>query len=298
MTVRPDSDRVIKAFLEDGMNELPDAVYDAVRSEIEQTRQRVVIGPWRIPNMNNYSRFALAGAAVLVIAFAGVNLWPRLGMGPGASPTPSPLPSTSAINLPETGDLAPGTYYISDNTLPQARRLSFTVPAGWVSTRNDRTPDFHRTPDLAAKPTDEGGLGFFASAVDRVFSDVCHWRGKLIGAGTSASDLASALAGQAGLSASAATNTTIGGFPAIRVDLTTPDQDPAFCDGGGIHFWPAPGPNEDSTGLWGGENETTVVYVVDVAGSRLVIGARHSVGATTQDLAELDAVVASVKIEP
>jgi hypothetical protein len=41
-----------------------------------------------------------------------------------------------------------------------------------------------------------------------------------------------------------------------------------------------------------------VVYVVDVAGSRLVIVARYDKGSPAADLAALDAVVSSIKIEP
>ena len=85
MTAQRDPDQFIRSYLEDGLTELPDSVYDAVRSQIDQTRQRVVIGPWRLPSMNNFARFAIAGAAVLVVALAGVYFLPRLGGigGPG-----------------------------------------------------------------------------------------------------------------------------------------------------------------------------------------------------------------------
>ena len=47
MTAPRDPDRLIRAFIDEGMTELPDRAYDAVRSHIDQTHQRVVIGPWR-----------------------------------------------------------------------------------------------------------------------------------------------------------------------------------------------------------------------------------------------------------
>ena len=50
MTTPRDPDRLIHAFVREGAEQLDDQVYDAVRAEIEQKRQRVVIGPWRVPN--------------------------------------------------------------------------------------------------------------------------------------------------------------------------------------------------------------------------------------------------------
>ena len=52
MTASRDPDRMIHAFLREGAGQLDDQVYDAVRAEIEQKRQRVVIGPWRMPDMS------------------------------------------------------------------------------------------------------------------------------------------------------------------------------------------------------------------------------------------------------
>lgn len=250
--------------------------------------------------MSNFARIAVAGAAVLLIGVAGIYVLPKLGGigGPGASPTPSPLPSTLATDLPATGDLAPGSYYIADSTIPQARRLTFTVPAGWTSSRHYRTLDLGKSPELVFRPTESGSQWLHASAVDRIYSDVCHWRGTMITAGTSVADLATALAAQSGRTASALTSTTVDGFAATRIELTTPDQDAAFCDGGWFHFWPAPGPNEDVTGLVGFGNQTDVVYLVDVAGSRLVIVATYDKSSPAEDLAALDAVVSSIKIEP
>jgi hypothetical protein len=45
MNVSHDPNRLIREFLDEGVSELPDRAYDAVRSHIDHTRQRVVIGP-------------------------------------------------------------------------------------------------------------------------------------------------------------------------------------------------------------------------------------------------------------
>ena len=49
MTASRDPDRMIHAFLREDAGRLDDQVYDAVRAEIDRKRQRVVIGPWRVP---------------------------------------------------------------------------------------------------------------------------------------------------------------------------------------------------------------------------------------------------------
>src|SRR5439155_13499714 len=85
MTASRDPDKLIRAFLDEGQTDLPDRVFDAVRHDIQRTRQRVVIGPWRVPNMNMFARVAIAAAAVVAIGFAWVNFGPsRAGPSVGA----------------------------------------------------------------------------------------------------------------------------------------------------------------------------------------------------------------------
>jgi hypothetical protein len=84
MNTSRDPDRLISTFLAEGQTELPDRVFDAVRSEIDRTRQRVVIGPWRSPDMNSLAKVAIAAAAVVVVAVVGINLLPAsTGVGGG-----------------------------------------------------------------------------------------------------------------------------------------------------------------------------------------------------------------------
>ena len=101
MTASRDPDRLIHAFLDEGADELPDPVYDAVRADIEQTRQRAVIGPWRIPDMNKLVPIGLGAAAVVV---AGRRRHPAAAApaagGAGSEPSvravePTPAPSAT-----------------------------------------------------------------------------------------------------------------------------------------------------------------------------------------------------------
>ena len=59
MTAHDDLDRQLNDLLRDGPTELPYQSFDAVRDRTEQTRQRVVIGLWRIPEMNKFLAIGL-----------------------------------------------------------------------------------------------------------------------------------------------------------------------------------------------------------------------------------------------
>ena len=102
MTAPREPDRLIDAFLGGGPTELPERTYDAVRDHIEHTRQRVVIGPWREPNMSNLMRVAIAAVAIVVVGFgASYSSCPaRSGLGVGASPSPSPTPTPTGTAEP------------------------------------------------------------------------------------------------------------------------------------------------------------------------------------------------------
>ena len=99
MTASRDPDRLINAFLHEGLDELPDPVYDAVRDRIEQTRQRAVIGPWRTSHVNRYLKIGLAAAAVVLIAVVGYNLLPG-SPAPGGEPSATPEPTATVEPSP------------------------------------------------------------------------------------------------------------------------------------------------------------------------------------------------------
>ena len=71
MTTSRDPDRLIHAFVREGAEQLDDQIYDAVRAEIDRKRQRVVIGPWRVPTMSKFLTIGLGAAAVIAVLFLG-----------------------------------------------------------------------------------------------------------------------------------------------------------------------------------------------------------------------------------
>ena len=217
------------------------------------------------------------------------------GVEPSVSPSLTPTAVTVAPrrdSRPRTGDVLQGS-----GVLPGGVAFTFTVPEGWATdggsfVYRESSP---RPRDPYAGPG-EVLLAFWT--VSHVYTDACHHQSTLVDAGTTTDELASLLVAQKGRVASAATDVTLGGFPAKRIELTVPaDLDVTKCDGGFIRFWPDPGPDESGGLCCTDVGSTDVVHIVDVAGNRFVVVARHEVSSSAEELAELEAIVASIMIE-
>ena len=126
MTARDDLDRQLDAYLVDGPVELPEPSFYAVRDRTESARQRVVIGPWRTPDiMNKLIPIGLGAAAVVVVLVIGAQFlgFPDsggVGGAPSAEPTAAPvggtveytgdgIPSTTEVNAVADGTSVSGT---------------------------------------------------------------------------------------------------------------------------------------------------------------------------------------------
>lgn len=306
MTARHDPDRLIKTFLEDGPMQLSDRAYDAVRSEIDKTSQRVVIGPWRIPTLNNFARYGIAAAAIVVVAVLVFQLSPKTGQvgGPGVTATPVPTatpaptaspastaaPSSAAVRLPfQTGELAPGTYFIEEFTTTRGAHMQFTVPAGWIA----EYPALKKGADIV------GEVAFDPWVVTHIFRNGCQWDEEDVVEVGTVDEIVDALADQAGREASAPRDVTIGGLAAKRIELTTsPDLDTTTCTNGNQRYWPGAGPDFSSGLCCHPAGNTDVVYVVDNGRNPLVLVARHYPGSSANDIAELQSIVDSLQIEP
>ncbi len=208
-----------------------------------------------------------------------------------ATPSGPPAPSAidQAVRLSGNGSLAAGRYYLDNRYYTNASRLTFTLPAGWT------TEEYG---ELYKHRDEPGEVKFITWVLTHVFSDACQW-GTLVDVGTTVDELVTALMEQEGREASAPTTVTVGGFPAKRLELTVPaDLDTATCTNGVLRYWPAPGPDMSDGYCCASPGSTDSVYVVDVAGSRLVVVARHLPGSSAENRAELQGVVDSIDIEP
>ena len=133
----------------------------------------------------------------------------------------------------------------------------------------------------------------------RIYRNITNDSGSAVDVGTTVDELVTALIEQKGREASAPTDVTVGGFPAKRIDLTVPaDLDTSTCTNGVLRYWPAPGPDLGDGDCCAPPGSTDSVYVVDVAGNRLVVVARYYPGTPAENRAELQGVVDSIEIEP
>ncbi len=134
MTAPHDLDRQLHAFLADGPTELPDPSFDAVRDRMETTRQRVVLGPWRFPDMSKFVPIGLGVAAVVVVlagiqllaspAPGGVGAVPSVQPSPTPSPTPVPSPSASPASSPPP---------LTQTFTSPLHGISVSYPEGWLA---------------------------------------------------------------------------------------------------------------------------------------------------------------------
>jgi hypothetical protein len=174
MTAHRDPDRLIRAFLMEGQTELADPVYDAVRATIEHERQRVVIGPWRMPNaMNKFVSLGLGAAAVAVVLVVGLQFLPSASGGVGAAPSATPTPSPTPARTPQSTAAAPSASAATAPTPPPLRAsftstqhgISVSYPEGWTArpatepwTDRPGVPQFlHPGFDVMKNPVNDGG---------------------------------------------------------------------------------------------------------------------------------------------
>ena len=149
-----DVNRAIRSWLHEDRHEDVSRIAGAVLDQVETTPQRRSWWPARrFEFMNTYAKFALAAAAVLVVAVVGYNLLPGRGGvgGPTATPSPSPAP------------LARGSFTVPDNA---ATELDATGDGSTVRGTMTVSDEGGRTTvDLECTRTTDGGLIVIAGTV-------------------------------------------------------------------------------------------------------------------------------------
>ena len=285
MSTERDTTRIVRSWLMTDEQESADRVLGTVLDRLDTTPQRRATSrpARRLSEMNDSARLVLAAAAIVVVAFLGIQfLSSDMGVG---GPDPTHTPTATPAALPPPGSLEPGSYYVDRPDWAPAPYI-FTVSDGWELDADG----------FVSK--DAGGAGevmFTTWNVSHIFSDACDDSvDNLVDVGTTVDELASGLVAQENRDASRST-ATLGGYPATRVELSFPaDLDPATCSG---RAWPDPGPDM-SGGMLVADGQTQVVYVLDIGGDRMVVVASHMPDSSEQDLAALQGVLDSLRIDP
>lgn len=290
--------RIVRSWLQEGATVLPDRVLDTVLDQLPATPQRRATWPARrLTEMNNPIRFAIAAAAVAVIAVVAIRLQPSSGIA--AQPTPPPIASpiasaspTSAPSLavgptalPASGSLAARTYIIGD---PFRLEVSMDVTEGWTvwgGVSSAGAGIYKDSPDPPA------GKAIVVAIVDEVYIDPCNRTKGTTSPGPTPNDLAMALANQPGTQASAISDVMLGGYTGKYVEYAFDSASEPGC-AELVRWAMSVGPRQAIV------DEHDAVWILDVDGARLVIDAAWFTGATPADLADMRAIVGSIQIEP
>jgi hypothetical protein len=291
-----DVDRAIRSWLHLDRHEDASRVAGAVLDQLDTTHQRRSWWPaWRFADMNTYAKLLVATAAVVVVAVLGFSLLPSVGSGPGSAqpspspsptPTPSVAPSSAVAWLPVAGQIPAGTYRVPGSS------ILITLPAGWDVSEDG---DIRKNRDSPTELVVSIWRPDIAVYEDACANDVVPPR-----TGPTVDDLLVALRAQKSSDVSEPVDVTVGGIAASRIEVSVPEGlDLGSCFEGILRIWTgSTGGNylafgEDPTGRY----TATPVYLAQTPSGRDVFSFGHGPDATAADIAELDAVVGSIRIE-
>ena len=288
-----DVDRAIRSWLHEDRHEDASHLAGAVLDQVDTIRQRRATW-WparRASTMNKIVGFGAAVAAVVAVSVVGINLLPSTGSG-GGGPQPSPAPSVALTaspqpapgRIPSFGQIDAGTYLLSDGQ----STIRVTFPAGWET--NDGT-------DIRKNRDQPNEVIFTLYSRDiYVWPDACATDGVPPSTGPTADDLVAALRAQQNSDVSEPVATTIGGRSGVRLVVSIPEGlDLAGCTIGTVRIW-SDGRGNYLAGL--GPTGTAPITIVETPTGRLVLGTGVTGEAAASDLAELQAIVDSIQVEP
>jgi hypothetical protein len=248
------------------------------------------------------NRLALAAGLLAVAGLAGCGGDPEASAEPqpAASPRTSATPSSILRTMPDgnTGDegahvpIEAGTYLMPSSAWSVAD-FTVTFPEGW-------TVQYGHV--FAQHSDEDDEFGFYGVVVDDIFADACRGEGgrsKAVEPGVE--DLVNALLKQGGGAVKTVpVSTTLGGYPAMRIDLKIPKHlDLDNCQMTqygfpGLQVWYSDPADKYFVLLPGA---AASVYVVDVGGERQVFLSQVGNPRSAGDRAELQTVLDSIRIE-
>lgn len=209
-----------------------------------------------------------------------------------ASASSSPEPDATATPFPDRSEpiaVEPGTYRVARSAWSVAG-FTVTFPEGW-------TVQYGHV--YASKPDEDDEFGFYAVVVDAIYADACEGEtGEVMQVGPTVDDLAAALLRQPGAMTSGPIDTSLGGYPAARIDFTIPegfDLEPCSLGEIGLQIWYSPPADKYFVLLPDG---FASAYIVDVAGQRQVFLTQHRSSTSDEDVQELRAILDSISLEP
>lgn len=228
----------------------------------------------------------------LLLGCSSIRSAPPPATSKSDATTAAPSLRPTAPSLGDRRALPAGTYLI--DYLPQAH-ITVTVPADWEAFQGWAILKYRVEPPMGM------GLGF--KLVENVYADSCDWEGTLMDPpiGSSVDDLVAALALQPERTPTTPVPITVDGFQGKAIDFTVPaDLDFATCDASEYRSYTTM--NWDGTDhgvrFHQGAGQTDRNWILDVEGHRLAINGSFFPGTSAADRAELEAMMASIRIDP
>jgi hypothetical protein len=300
MTPDRETLRIIGSWMEDGRTRLPDHVLDAVLDQLPATPQR---RPWwsvrRITHVNGLAKYAIAAAAVVVVAIVALTLRGTAapdqvgGVSPSSDTSPSPSASPAPI-APTSGSIDPGRY----RWMSPGGDVTFVLPDGWTGTDYGIVKDMPTHLELAHY------MPGSPDQVTRIYTDACESEGRLEPVDPldgNSNLLSAALENQVGTEAGTSwfsgpdgvTDPPVGQMVEIREE---PGLDRSTCRYGAegpLQIWADPAETTFfalAPGHWG------LVYIFGEDGTPFVFTADLGPDATDEDADEVSAIVQSFEL--
>lgn len=236
-----------------------------------------------------------AGAAVVLAIAAGAAMQQGDPTSispaqPSTSRTSSPLPSAPSVprlqGIDGDEEIPPGSYVAAVNGLTSTRQVVpvVTVPQGYYSFNAWAvySPGPYTT---LPEPPDVHGIQFWY--IQEVYEDPCAVDKTAHDPGPTVEDLATALGARDFVTVEPIP-ITMAGYQGMYLESVVPQIDFATCGEGFYDSWITP---DDDVRFHQGPGQVDRVWVLDVAGHRLVIDAWHMPGATEDQIDTLTAMV-------
>ena len=285
MSADRDIDRLLDAWFADGPMQVSDRVFDEAVGRVDHQRQRPAwrFLPWRFPAVSTPLKLAITGAALLAVLLGGTVFLTGGGADPvtPSSPTPTttPAPTTSPTPAPTA---APARMEVQGDSAS----WTATVPPGWsraAAGRLNAVQGFE-------PPT---GISIGASGAVNVPSDPCDAVGTYSDAASPA-DVVAMLEARDDLTVSDPTETTLGGYAGLRVDVEFPADLSACGDNFYILF-----AEPDGSGIPAlGPSNRFRIWVLDLDGRPIVLWISSFAGTPPDDLATAQQIVDATAITP
>lgn len=283
MTSDRETTRVVREWAREFETQLPDRVLDAVLDQLPVTQQRGR-GPWTRVFSVPVVPIGVAAAAIVLAVLMGLNVLGNRDIG---GPEPSAQPTAPPALQAWSGREMPAGDYLIEEPFPV--RIRITVPEGWQS--------FGVTDGLASicsndcELPERAGLAFWV--VDNTFTDPCDIGGLADPPiGSSVDDLVDALTSLPRHGATAPRTDAVGGRAATYLELTA-NAELGDCPLDGFRAWSADGEVRESP-----PGDRDRLWILEVDGTRLMVDIAFPPDADPRDVAELEAVVDSIRFEP